>query len=104
MKRIKCVVWDLDNTIWKGVLSENDEVILIPGVEDVIKELDKRGILQSISSKNEYDIAKKKLDLVIDGRMARTGANTNGLDITDEVVKALNKKITSVKMSTPKGL
>lgn len=49
-------------------------------------------------------IAKKKLDLVIDGRMARTGTNTNGLDITDEVVKALNKKISSVKMSTPKGL
>ncbi len=52
----------------------------------------------------EAIIAKKKLDLVIDGRMARTGANTNGLDITDEVVKALNKKISSVKMSTPKGL
>jgi len=49
-------------------------------------------------------IAKKKLDLVIDGRMARIGANTKGLDITDEVVKALNKKITSIKMSTPKGL
>jgi len=49
-------------------------------------------------------IAKKKLDLVIDGRMARIGENTKGLDITDEVVKALNKKITSVKMSTPKGL
>ncbi|MCQ2568133.1 MAG: OmpH family outer membrane protein [Alphaproteobacteria bacterium] len=49
-------------------------------------------------------IAKKKLDLVIDGRMARTGTNINGLDITDEVVKALNKKISSVKMSTPKGL
>lgn len=49
-------------------------------------------------------IAKKKLDLVIDGRMARTGTNTNGLDITDEVVKALNKKISSVKMATPKGL
>ena len=52
----------------------------------------------------EAIIAKKKLDLVIDGRMARTGANTNGLDITDEVVKALNKKISSVKMDTPKGL
>ena len=49
-------------------------------------------------------IAKKKLDLVIDGRMARVGTNTAGLDITDEVVKALNKKISSVKMATPKGL
>ena len=49
-------------------------------------------------------IAKKKLDLVIDGRMARMGANTNGLDITDEVISALNKKISSVKIATPKGL
>jgi len=49
-------------------------------------------------------IAKKKLDLVIDGRMARTGTNTNGLDITDEVINALNKKVSSVKMDTPKGL
>lgn len=49
-------------------------------------------------------VAKKKLDLVIDGRMARVGKTVEGLDITDEVVKALNKKISSVKMSTPKGL
>ena len=49
-------------------------------------------------------IAKKNLDLVIDGRMARVGTNINGLDITDEVVKALNKKISSIKMATPKGL
>ena len=49
-------------------------------------------------------IAKKNLSLVIDGRMARTGENVKDLDITDEVVKALNKKISSVKMATPKGL
>ena len=49
-------------------------------------------------------IAKKKLSLVIDGRMARTGENVKDLDITDEVVKALNKKVSSVKMATPKGL
>ncbi len=48
-------------------------------------------------------IAKKNLSLVIDGRMARTGANTAGLDITDEVVKALDKKVSKVKMETPKG-
>jgi len=49
-------------------------------------------------------IAKKHLDLVIDGRMARVGKDIKGLDITDEVVKALNKKVSSVKMDTPKGL
>ena len=48
-------------------------------------------------------IAKKNLSLVIDGRMARTGENIKGLDITDEVIKALNKKVSSVKMDTPKG-
>jgi len=49
-------------------------------------------------------IAKKKLSLVIDGRMARIGENVKDLDITDEVVGALNKKISTVKMATPKGL
>jgi Skp family chaperone for outer membrane proteins len=48
-------------------------------------------------------IAKKKLSLVIDGRMARIGANATDLDITDEVVKALDKKVSKVKMDTPKG-
>lgn len=48
-------------------------------------------------------IAKKKLSLVIDGRMARVGENVKDLDITNEVIDALNKKISSVKMETPKG-
>ena len=48
-------------------------------------------------------IAKKKLSLVIDGRMARMGSDAKELDITDEVVKALNKKVSSVKMDKPKG-
>ena len=48
-------------------------------------------------------IAKKKLSLVIDGRMARIGADTENLDITAEVIKALDKKVSKVKMDTPKG-
>ena len=48
-------------------------------------------------------IAKKNLSLVIDGRMARIGANVKELDVTDEVVNALNKKVSSVKMDKPKG-
>ncbi len=60
--KIKCVVWDLDNTVWDGVLIEDDHVQLKENVIAVIKELDKRGILQSISSKNDYDLAKEKLE------------------------------------------
>ena len=48
-------------------------------------------------------IAKKNLSLVIDGRMARTGAGAENLDITNDVVSALDKKISNVKMETPKG-
>lgn len=48
-------------------------------------------------------IAKKNLSLVIDGRFARVGANTENLDITNEVINALNKKVSSVKMEKPKG-
>ncbi len=48
-------------------------------------------------------IAKKNLSLVIDGRFARTGANAENLDITNEVIKALDKKVTSVKMDKPQG-
>ena len=65
--------------------------------------------LQTIQKKHldpviEGIIAKKKLSLVIDGRMARIGENVKNLDITDEVVDALNKKVSSVKMASPKGL
>ena len=60
-KKIKCVVWDLDNTLWQGVLLENDEISLREGVTDIIKTLDSRGILQSIASKNHYDDAMAKL-------------------------------------------
>ncbi len=60
-EKIKCVVWDLDNTIWEGTLLEGGATKLTPGVIDVIKGLDERGILQSVASKNNYDDAYKKL-------------------------------------------
>ena len=51
----------------------------------------------------EGTIAKKNLSLVIDGRFARTGADAENLDITNEIISALNKKVSKVKMETPKG-
>lgn len=48
-------------------------------------------------------IAKKNLSLVIDGRLARVGANIKNLDITQDIINALDKRITSTKMETPKG-
>lgn len=51
----------------------------------------------------EAIIAKKNLSLVIDGRFARTGKDVANLDITSDVINALDKKVSSVKMETPKG-
>ncbi len=44
--KIKCLVWDLDNTLWNGILLENDNVKVKNGTKDIIKILDGRGILQ----------------------------------------------------------
>ena len=48
-------------------------------------------------------IAKKNLSMVIDGRFTRLGENALNLDITNEVISALDKKISKVKMDTPQG-
>ena len=58
-RKCKCVVWDLDNTLWNGILIEDglDGIRLRDGVIDVIAELDRRGILQSVASKNNPDDA-----------------------------------------------
>jgi len=61
----KCIVWDLDNTLWDGVLIEDgiEKLRLKQGVVDVIKETDRRGILHSIASKNNRDDALKFLEM-----------------------------------------
>ncbi len=55
--KVKCVIWDLDQTVWDGILGEQDaeEVSLRPEVRQVMLALDERGILQSIASKNDHD-------------------------------------------------
>ena len=58
---VKCVVWDLDNTVWDGVLLEDGDVRLRPGVVDVLETLDRRGILHSVASRNDHDAAIAKL-------------------------------------------
>ena len=53
---IKCLVWDLDNTIWTGTLLEKDSCRLQPEVESILQELDERGILLSVASANDADL------------------------------------------------
>ncbi len=60
-QRVKCLVWDLDNTLWDGILLEDPEVVLRPDVLNVLRALDERGILHSIASRNDPEHALNKL-------------------------------------------
>jgi FkbH-like protein len=61
-RTVKCVVWDLDNTIWEGILLEDEAVALRQDAVAAIKALDERGILNSIASRNDCAAAIQKLE------------------------------------------
>lgn len=58
--KIKLVIWDMDETFWKGTISEG-QIEPIQENIDLIKHLVDRGIMNSISSKNDFDVVKSKL-------------------------------------------
>lgn len=61
-RSVKCVVWDLDNTLWQGTLLEGGAGALRPGVLALLQAFDARGILQSVASKNDHGLALAKLE------------------------------------------
>jgi FkbH-like protein len=56
------VVWDLDNTLWNGILLEDSSVWPRPEARSVLEALDGRGILHSIASRNDDRTAISKLE------------------------------------------
>ncbi len=61
VRQVKCIIWDLDNTLWDGVLLEDREVTLRPHAAEVVRALDARGVLQSVISRNDAEAAQAKL-------------------------------------------
>lgn len=55
--KIKCVAWDLDNTVWNGILAESnpDTLELCKDIRQAFSELDNRGIIQVVVSKNDTE-------------------------------------------------
>ncbi|MES2278381.1 MAG: HAD-IIIC family phosphatase [Bacteroidota bacterium] len=59
--KIKLIIWDLDETFWTGTLSEG-EITPIESNIELIKELTDRGIVNSISSKNNHEDVRRQLE------------------------------------------
>ena len=57
----KCVVWDLDGTLWDGTLGEDAPVQPCAEALASVRELDRRGLLQSIASRAPPALAQAQL-------------------------------------------
>lgn len=60
-EQIKLVIWDLDDTFWKGTLSEEHVDFLQENIR-LVKTLTDCGIMNSISSKNDADQVQAVLE------------------------------------------
>ena len=58
---IKLVIWDLDETFWKGTLSEGGAELVAENVE-IVHTLNSRGIINAICSKNDLATVKARLE------------------------------------------
>ncbi|MFI6225935.1 HAD-IIIC family phosphatase [Micromonospora echinospora] len=59
--KIKCVVWDLDHTLWDGTLLEGDACAPRAEAVEAIRSLDRLGILHSVASRNDPQEAGRRL-------------------------------------------
>nr|WP_252353985.1 HAD-IIIC family phosphatase [Acetobacter sp. P5B1] len=58
---IRLVIWDLDDTFWAGTLSEG-EIDTIDRNIEIVKTLNRRGIVNAICSRNTFEDVKEKLE------------------------------------------
>lgn len=56
---VKCLAWDLDGTLWQGTLAEDgaDGLTLNEAAVGLLRELDARGVVNSIASRNDPEPA-----------------------------------------------
>lgn len=61
--KIKCIVWDLDHTIWDGTLVEDgiEKLTLKEGIKEILTTIEQKGIINSIASKNNPELGMAAL-------------------------------------------
>jgi FkbH-like protein len=58
---VKCLVWDLDDTLWQGTVLEGDVPRPDPGALATLRALDERGILHAVASRGDHALATAHL-------------------------------------------
>jgi FkbH-like protein len=59
-ERVRLLIWDLDDTFWRGALTEGG-IAFIEAHKEIVVELARRGIVSSLCSKNEIETVKAAL-------------------------------------------
>lgn len=59
-ENLRLVIWDLDETFWRGTLTEGG-IEYVQAHHDTVIELAKRGIINSICSRNDHDTIERLL-------------------------------------------
>lgn len=59
---IKLILWDLDDTLWRGTLADGDAVTLHEPRAELIRAFNARGVVSSICSKNDFGAARARLE------------------------------------------
>jgi FkbH-like protein len=58
---IKLIIWDLDDTLWRGTLADGEPTELFEGRAEMIRAFNQRGVVSAICSKNDFATAKARL-------------------------------------------
>ena len=56
-ERVRLIIWDLDETFWRGTLTEGG-IRLVPENRELVIHFAKRGIVSTICSKNDIDAVR----------------------------------------------
>ena len=58
---VKLIIWDLDDTLWRGTLADGDSLALFPERARLVQALNAHGVVNSICSKNDHATAVAQL-------------------------------------------
>lgn len=61
-KKIKLIIWDLDDTLWDGTIAISQDISLKNDLIKLISEFNSKGIISSICSNNDFKQTKSILE------------------------------------------